>query len=425
MRGVHYINGEAYFDAVPLSKIAEKYGTPCYVYSRAILEKNYLEYETALKSAKTKTSPLICYAVKANSNLAILNLLAHLGSGFDIVSGGELERVLAADGDPQKIIFSGVGKQTAEIKAALEANIYCFNVESESELENIQTIAATLNKPARIALRVNPDIDAFTHPYIATGMKDNKFGIELKSIKALRQKIKKMSHIQLIGLACHIGSQLTQLEPFIEVLRCLEKLYREFSADNFTLKLINVGGGLGVRYRNEHPPSRQEYVSMLQNIFSTYPVKLVLEPGRSIVADAGILLTRIEYLKETQEKNFAITDAGMNDLMRPALYHAWHDIIPLRQRSGEAKTYDIAGPLCESADFLGRDRHLRLAVGDYLGILMAGAYGFSMSSHYNSRPRPPEILIDGKKNQLIRRREKIKELFALEKIPDKVILDPS
>jgi diaminopimelate decarboxylase len=417
MKNLSYQKGEAYLEGVSLKTVATQFGTPCYVYSRAAFEENYQAYNRAfIEGQKTALQHLICYAVKANSNLALLNLLAGLGSGFDIVSGGELERVLVAGGDPQKIIFSGVGKQEFEIETALQNNIYCFNVESESELERIQKVAQDQKKLAPIALRINPDIDALTHPYIATGLKDNKFGLELKSISRLREKIKKLPNVKLIGLACHIGSQLVQLEPFIEVISCLHELYLEFTAAKFPLEHLNVGGGLGVRYRNEMPPSQEDYVASLKDLFSPYPLKLILEPGRSIMADAGVLLTRVEYLKETSEKNFAIIDAAMNDLLRPALYHAWHDIIPLSESEEAIQTYDLVGPVCESADCLGRDRRLRLKAGDFLGILMTGAYGFSMSSNYNSRPRPAEVLVDGTELHLIRRRETVKELYQLEKM---------
>lgn len=421
MKNFRYINGEAYLEGVSLKQIADKFGTPTYVYSRSILEENYREFDNAFQE---KTGPelshQICYAVKANSNLAILNILAKLGAGFDLVSYGELERVLAASGDPQKIIFSGVGKQAQEIKAALVKNIYCFNVESEVELEHIHSIAQELGKTARVALRINPDIDALTHPYIATGMKENKFGITLPSLANLRTKLKKMPHLQLIGLSCHIGSQLIKPEPFYEAMRCLRTLYAEFSAASFPLQHLNVGGGLGVRYRDEEPPSRSAYVSIIKDVFASCATKIILEPGRSLIADAGLLLSRVEYLKETPEKNFAILDAGMNDLLRPALYDAWHDVIPVSHNEEPVKTYDLVGPICESADCLGRNRRLRLRANEVVALLMTGAYGFAMSSNYNSRPRAAEILIDEGKAQLIRRREKIKDLYALEKIPGTV-----
>ncbi len=422
MKDLSYIQGEACLNGIALQQIAKQFGTPCYVYSRSTIEENYQAFNQAFqKAAWPGFSHQVCYAVKANSNLAILNTLAHLGSGFDLVSSGELARVLAAGGNPQKIIFSGVGKQTHEIEAALQKDIYCFNVESEAELERIQAIAKQAGKKAAIALRINPDINALTHPHIATGLKENKFGIALASLAALRSTIKKMSHLELIGLSCHLGSQWVKPEPFYEALVCLRKLYADFSADHFPLKHLNVGGGLGVRYQNERPPSRADYVSIIKEIFSSLPVHVIVEPGRSIIADAGLLLTRVEYIKETPEKNFAIVDAAMNDLLRPALYHAWHDIIPLRSKDTPAKLYDLVGPVCESADCFGRNRRLRLQANDLLAILMTGAYGSSMSSNYNSRPRVAEVMIDGERIELIRRRETIEELYALEKIPHKKI----
>ncbi len=411
MKDLGYLNGEAYLDGLSLKSIAEQFGTPCYVYSRATIEAHYQEF--------SGDHYQICYAVKANSNLAILNLLSNLGAGFDLVSGGELERVLKAGADPKKLIFSGVGKQVFEIEEALRAKIHCFNVESEAELERIQMVAKRMGKVAPIALRVNPDIDALTHPYIATGLKENKFGIPRAALAALRPKLKKMKNLKLLGLACHLGSQLVKPEPFQEALRCLRELYFEFSEQGFHLQHLNVGGGLGVRYRHETPPSRKAYLALIEEVFSDLKIQVILEPGRSIMAESGLLLTRVEYLKENGDKNFAIVDAAMNDLLRPALYHAWHDIIPITTSSVEVKTYDLVGPICESADCLGRDRRLRLQADDLLGILTAGAYGFSMSSNYNSRPRPAEVLIDEGQAHLIRRRESIKELYELEKIPNK------
>lgn len=417
MKQFQYINGEACVEEIPLKNIAEEFGTPCYVYSRQIIEENYLAFDRAFTDDTGHNYPhQICYAVKANSNLAVLNILARLGSGFDIVSAGELERVLAAGGDPSKVVFSGVGKQTTEIERALAINISCFNVESAEELERIQAIAERVGVQAAIALRINPNIDAMTHPYIATGLKDNKFGIELNTIPNLLQKLKAMPNITLIGIACHIGSQLTTLEPFIEVIECLHDLYLQLLAAGFSIQHINVGGGLGVRYKNENPPTRETYVSAIKARFSPYAMKIILEPGRSIIADAGILLTRIEYIKSTSNKNFAIVDAAMNDFLRPALYHAWQDIVPALSRSDNLKNYDIVGPVCESADFLGRDRQLRIQSGDLLCILMAGAYGFSMSSNYNSRTRPAEIMINKAQVNLIRRRETVTELFTSENI---------
>jgi len=418
MNKLHYVKGEAYLDGISLKSIAEQFGTPCYVYSRATLEAHYREFDRSFLEAPTSgLRHQICYAVKANSNLTILNLLSRLGAGFDLVSGGELARVLAAGASPQHLIFSGVGKQAWEIQAALREKIGCFNVESESELERLQALAQESKTIAPVALRINPDIDALTHPYIATGLKDNKFGLDLATLETLRPKIKKMKNLQLIGLACHIGSQWVNPEPFQEALVCLRALYQSFSTDGFTLQHLNVGGGLGVRYRNESPPSRRAYVHEIQKQFAGLNIQVILEPGRSIVADAGLLLTRVEYIKKTAEKNFAIVDAAMNDLLRPALYQAWHDIIPVTTGRGKANTYDLVGPVCETADYLGQQRRLRLEEQDLLAILTTGAYSFSMSSNYNSRPRPAEVLIDGSKIQLIRQRETVEDLYALEKIP--------
>ncbi len=417
MKFIHYINGEAYVEGLSLNSIAEEYGTPCYVYSRQVIEENYHAFINVLQNNhETEKQHLICYAVKANSNLSILNLLARLGSGFDIVSGGELERVLAAGGDPQKIVFSGVGKQVNEIKRALEANIFCFNVESEAELERIQELAKQQQKIASITLRVNPNIDGGTHPYISTGLKNNKFGIDPQTLTSLLPKIKHLPNIKIIGLACHIGSQLLSMDPFLEVMKFLRQLYLEFTEAGIPLQYLNMGGGLGVRYHNENPPTRSDYVSTIKKMFDAYPVNIILEPGRSIIADAGILLTRVEYVKKTPEKNFAITDAAMNDFMRPALYNAWQDIIPVTSHTElQPRLYDIVGPVCESADFLGQNRRLRLKAGDILAVLMAGAYGFSMGSNYNSRLRPAEILVDDDQSKIIRRRETLQDMFALEK----------
>jgi diaminopimelate decarboxylase len=413
MEFIHYRDKEAYFEEVSLKKIAEDFGTPCYVYSRQVLEENYCAFAHALYNPPKQS--LVCYAVKANSNLTLLNLLGHLGAGFDIVSEGELERVLVAAGDPQKIVFSGVGKTRAAIKRALAAKILCFNIESESELERIQTLAAEQHTQASIALRINPNIDAQTHPYISTGLKNNKFGIELEALPSLLLKIKKMSTLRLQGLACHIGSQLLALDPFLQVMECLRKVYLECLKIDLPIQHINMGGGLGVRYHNETPPSPQHYISAVRKVFDAYPVNIIVEPGRAIVANAGILLTRVEYLKSTSLKNFAIVDAAMNDLMRPALYDAWQDIIPVTLHpEAAAQTYDIVGPICESADFLGKNRLLRLEPGTLLAILTSGAYGFCMSSNYNSRPRAAEILIDKDRAQLIRRRETIPEIFGAE-----------
>ncbi len=412
MQSFHYKNNELYAENVAIRTITSKFGTPCYIYSRAQIEKNWHEFNDVFGSEPHR----ICYAVKANSNLAILNILAKLGSGFDIVSGGELERVLAAGGDPAKIVFSGVGKTDSEILRALEVGIFCFNVESEAELEKINQLAEKQNKIAPISLRVNPDIDARTHPYIATGLKENKFGIELSDVMPLCQKIKSLNNIKLISIGCHIGSQLTELDPFLEALDCLLDLIQKLKSAQLDLHYLNLGGGLGIAYRDETPPAISDYISAIRNKLAPSKLELILEPGRIIVANAGILVTKVEYLKHNDHKNFAIVDAGMNDLIRPVLYDAWHNIIPVSEKNGNKTHYDIVGPVCESADFFGKDRELALETGDLLAIMSSGAYGFSMSSNYNSRPRPSEVIVNGDQTHLIRKREKVDDLFALEQI---------
>jgi diaminopimelate decarboxylase len=410
-----YKNNELYAEDVSLAAIAKQFDTPCYVYSRAALEQNFQAFHLALG----KIPHRICYAVKANSNLAILNLLTRLGSGFDIVSVGELERVLSAGGDPKKIVFSGVGKKAAEISRALNVGIYCFNVESEVELERINAIAKEANVTAPIALRINPNIDAMTHPYISTGLKENKFGIAYEKVLSLCHKIKTLSNIQLIGLACHIGSQLTEMSPFVEALERVKELADQIKQSGFMLQHLNIGGGLGIVYRNENPPTIAEYIKTITDHIHHLDYEIILEPGRAIAADAGILLTEVEYLKHTEHKNFAVVDAAMNDLMRPALYNAWQNILPVDKNAHAAvETYDIVGPVCESGDFLGRSRALAISPGNLLAICSAGAYGFSMSSNYNSRPRAAEVMVDKDKCTLIRQRETVQELFANEKILD-------
>jgi len=409
-----YKDDTLFAENVALTEIAKQFGTPCYVYSKAAIVNSWRTFDESFGSHPHK----ICYAVKANSNLAILNILAKLGSGFDIVSQGELERVLIAGGDPQKIVFSGVGKSETEINRALEANIFCFDIESLDELDRLQTLAKNKNCIAQIALRINPNIDAKTHPYIATGLEENKFGIDINDALPLCKHIKNLSHVKLIGLACHIGSQLTDLEPFIEAIDSLLKLVDRLAEDDMTLKYINFGGGLGVRYQNETPPAIHEYIYALVNKIQKYKLEVVIEPGRAIVASAGILLTKVEYLKHNKNKNFAIVDAGMNDLLRPALYNAWQHIVPVNQnKHADNKLYDIVGPVCESGDFLGKDRQLNLTSGDLIAVLTSGAYGFTMSSNYNSRPRAVELLVDGDKIHVIRQRETIQDLFAKEHIP--------
>lgn len=413
MNPFHYNDNELYTENVSVADIATKIGTPCYIYSRTAIEQNWLAFDDAFAHHPHR----ICYAVKANSNIAILNILAKLQSGFDIVSRGELERVLAAGGDPKKIVFSGVGKQSDEIARALEVGIYCFNLESESELERIDSIAGQQNKIAHIALRVNPNIDARTHPYIATGLNENKFGIEMASVLPLCQKIKTMPNLKLIGIGCHIGSQLTDLEPFLEAADCLLQLIEKITAEGIKLQHIDIGGGLGICYRDETPPAIKDYADAIRKKLDKCPLEIILEPGRAIVANAGILLTKVEYLKHTSHKNFAIVDAAMNDLMRPALYDAWQNIIPVKiSENSSNQQYDIVGPVCETGDFLGKDRSLSLHVDDLLAICTTGAYGFSMSSNYNSRPRVAEVMVDGDHIHVIRRRETLEDLFTHEKI---------
>jgi len=410
----HYQNNQLFVENIEIAAIAAQFGTPTYIYSQCALLSNWQEFDQSLQG----TPHRICYAVKANSNLAILNILAKQGCGFDIVSLGELERVLAAGGDPNKIVFSGVGKTTVEIERAIAVGISCFNVESESELERLQIIAKQYNKIIPIALRINPNIDAKTHPYIATGLHENKFGIEIEKAWPLCQKIlTTLPNLKLIGIACHIGSQLMELQPIIEAIDCLDPLIQKLLKENISLQHINIGGGLGVQYQNETPPSIQEYTQTIRKKLEKYKLEIILEPGRTIVANTGILLTKIEYIKQTAHKNFAIVDAAMNDLMRPALYDAWQPIFSVFKKPHvKENTYDVVGPVCESADFLGKNRLLAIEVNDLLAIGIAGAYGASMSSNYNSRPRAAEVLVDGDKMHLIRRREEIPDLFRLESI---------
>lgn len=408
----HYKNAEFYGENVKLADVAEQFGTPCYVYSKRALVSQWDAFEKAFGNVPHR----ICYAVKANSNIAILNLFAQKNAGFDIVSRGELERVLAARGDPKKIVFSGVGKQQDEIERALEVGVGCFNVESEAELERLQKIGVKKNKIVPIALRINPDIDPKTHPYIATGLSSNKFGIEYQAALLLCKKIKTFSHIKMIGIACHIGSQLTEISPFMEACERLLHLVAHLKSLKIHLQHIDVGGGLGVVYQNEKPPSIAEYVTAIINKLSAHGLEIFIEPGRVLVANAGVLLTRVEYLKYSAHKNFAIIDAGMNDLMRPSLYDAWHEILPVLERSTEKKNYDIVGPVCESADFFGKNRALALAEQDLLAVMDVGAYGFSMSSNYNSRPRAAEVMIDQDQVFVIRERESFEELFKTENI---------
>lgn len=412
MSCLHYQQNKLHIENVSLKKIAEEFGTPCYVYSRAAICNNWQTFDQALQGLPHR----ICYAVKANSNLAILTLLAKLQSGFDIVSAGELERVIAVGGHPDKIVFSGVGKTTNEIEKAVKCGIFCFNVESEPELERLALIASRENKVVNIALRINPDVNPQTHSHITTGTKENKFGIALDDVMVMCQQLSNIPQLKMIGLACHIGSQITELTPFIQALDELLKLYQKLKRMNFPIHHINLGGGLGITYHHEEPPCIEVYANAIKEKLKSYPLEIIIEPGRSMVGNAGVLLTKIEYIKTTPHKNFAIVDAGMNDLLRPALYDAWQSILPVVQQSTETKRYDIVGPVCESADYLGTDRELAIQANDLLAIDAAGAYGFCMSSNYNSRTRAAEILVNQNETILIRKRETIADLIALEKI---------
>lgn len=399
-------------ETVPLSRIAEAFGTPCYVYSRAALEAAYSAYDRAL----ARRDHLICYAVKANSSLAVLNLLARLGSGFDIVSGGELERVIAAGGDPGKTVFSGVGKSAAEMRAALAAGILCFNVESESELRRLDRIAGELGKTAPVSLRINPDVDAGTHPYIATGLKESKFGVAFDDALPLYRSAAGMANLRVTGIDCHIGAQITDVSPVIAALQKLLDLVDRLAAERIAVTHIDIGGGLGIRYRDEAPPPIADYVHALLACLGNRKQKLLLEPGRSLAGNAGILLARVEYLKHGAHRNFAILDAAMNDLIRPALYDAWHDIQPVHLRRTPARRYEVVGPVCESGDFLGHDRELSVGEGDLIAIMSAGAYGMTMSSNYNTRPRAAEVMVNGTEMHLIRARESVAQLIAPERL---------
>jgi len=413
----HYQDGELFAEEVPLAAIAAEHGTPLYVYSRATLERHWHAFDRALEGHPHR----ICYAVKANGNLGVLSVLARLGSGFDIVSVGELERVLAAGGDPAKVVFSGVGKREEEMRRALEVGIHCFNVESEAELERLDRVAGEIGTRARISLRVNPDVDARTHPYISTGLKENKFGISMERAPEAYARAADLAHLEVVGVDCHIGSQLTDVTPFVDALERVIGLVDRLRSDGIRLRHLDMGGGLGVRYRDETPPEPIVHAAALRNLLEDRAhrdLEIILEPGRAIVANAGVLLTRVEYLKHTDHKNFAIVDAAMNDLLRPSLYGAWQAILPLRPRTDLPLTlYDVVGPVCETGDFLGKERELALAQGDLLAVRSAGAYGFTMSSNYNARPRAAEVLVDGATTHLVRRRERVTELFAGESLP--------
>jgi diaminopimelate decarboxylase len=397
---------------VPLQRIAEEFDTPTYVYSKQALESAYYEFAVALKGVDA----LVCYAVKANSNLGILSLFARLGAGFDIVSGGELRRVLRAGADPAKVVFSGVGKSADEMAFALESGIRCFNVESAPELEKLNQVAGQLGKRAPISLRVNPDVDAKTHPYISTGLKENKFGVAYAEALALYRKAAALPHVAVVGIDCHIGSQLLEIAPFVEALDKVLALVDALAADGIGIEHLDIGGGLGIRYKDEEPPKVADYLSPILARLKSRKLKLVLEPGRRLVGNAGLLLTKIEYLKPGEDKSFAIVDAAMNDLARPALYDAWHDIVPVMERGGDCRAYDIVGPVCESGDFLGRARPLAVEPGDLLAVMSAGAYGMAMSSNYNSRPRAAEVIVDGRRAHLVRKRETFESLYANEEL---------
>lgn len=407
-----YRDGELFAEGVALSAIASRFGTPTYVYSRAHIEAQYRSYADALQGVPH----LVCYAVKANSNLAVLNLLARLGSGFDIVSSGELERVLAAGGSADRIVFSGVGKSRDDMRRALEVGVHCFNVESVDELERLQVVAAEMDVKAPISLRVNPDVDAGTHPYISTGLKENKFGIAIEQAEAVYLRAASLSNLDVIGVDCHIGSQLTSLPPFLDALDRLLALVDRLATQGVHIRHLDLGGGLGVRYKDEQPPVAGDYIKAVRERIAGRDLALVFEPGRYIVANAGVLLTQVEYLKHTEHKNFAVIDAAMNDLIRPALYQAWMDVVPVQPRDSEAQRYDLVGPICETGDFLAKDRDLALAEGDLLAVRSAGAYGFVMSSNYNTRGRAAEVMVDGEQAYEVRRRETLEELYAGESL---------
>ena len=408
----HYQNDALYAEQVPLADIAARFGTPCYVYSRAALTDNLRQFTNALQGREH----LICYAVKANSNLAILNVFARLGAGFDIVSGGELQRVLAAGGDARKVVFSGVGKTVAEMRMALDAGILCFNVESAAELDRLNEVAASMGKIAAISLRVNPDVDAKTHPYISTGLKQNKFGVAYGDAIALYRKARSLTNLHITGMDCHIGSQLTETSPFIAAAEKILVLVDALASEGIRLEHLDLGGGLGIRYNEEIPPAIAEYVAALLAVLRGRSEKLLLEPGRVLVGNAGVLLTRVEYLKHGEEKNFAIVDAAMNDLMRPALYDAYHNILPVLRENNPVQSYEVVGPICETGDFIGHERELAIGPKSLLAVLSAGAYGMSMSSNYNTRPRAAEVMVDGGVIHLVREREAVAQLYAGEKL---------
>jgi diaminopimelate decarboxylase len=416
MNHFDYRGGRLFAEDVDLRRIIDEVGTPCYVYSRATLERHWHAFDNVFKGH----AHLICYAVKANSNLAVLNVLSRLGSGFDIVSGGELRRVIAAGGHPDKVVFSGVGKSAEDMRYALQLGIRCFNVESLAELERLNDIAGEVGARAPVSIRVNPDVDAQTHPYISTGLKENKFGIDIQQAEAVYQRAAELLNLDVQGIDCHIGSQLTDVTPFVDALDRVLVLIDSLSEQGIDLQHIDVGGGLGIAYQDEAPPSPADYAQAILAPLKKRNLEIILEPGRAIAGNAGIMLTRVEYLKPGEEKSFAIVDAAMNDLLRPALYGAWQNIIPVQQRdSGDATIYDVVGPICETGDFLGKNRELNLEQGDVLAVCSAGAYGFGMGSNYNSRPRVAEVMVDGDQFSVVRERETMEDLWRGESVlPD-------
>ena len=408
----NYRDNRLFAEDVAIEDIIKEHGSPCYIYSRATFERHWRAFDDALSAH----DHLVCFAVKANSNLAVLNILARTGSGFDIVSGGELERVLAAGGEPGKIVFSGVGKTATEMRRALDVGIRCFNVESEAELILLNDVAGEMGRIAPISIRVNPDVDAKTHPYISTGLKENKFGIDITRASEIYERASKMVNLKIEGVDCHIGSQLTETRPFIDALDRVLTLIDQLADMDINIHHLDLGGGLGIQYRDENPPLPAEYAKALSEKLAGRELQILIEPGRAIAGNAGILVTQVEFLKNNGEKHFAIVDAAMNDLMRPALYSAWQDIIPVNKKDGRSQCYDIVGPICETGDFLGKDRELILEAGDLLAVRSSGAYGFTMSSNYNTRPRVAEIMVDGDKVHVVRERETIESLYANEKI---------
>jgi len=410
-------NGVLHAESVALPALAEQFGTPAYIYSRAALEASLREFQEVLGKHPTGDGALVCFAVKANANLAILNIFARMGAGFDIVSGGELQRVLAAGADPKKVVFSGVGKTAAEMKLALDVGIFCFNVESAAELERLNEVAAQSGKQAPVSLRVNPNVDPKTHPYISTGLKEAKFGVAYEDALALYRRAAALPNIEVAGIDCHIGSQLLDPAPFVEALDRILALLDQLTAEGIHIHHLDLGGGLGIKYKDEQvQPTVDSYLTPLLDKLAGRGLKVVLEPGRRLVGNAGLLLTRVEYLKPGEGKSFAIIDAAMNDLMRPALYEAWHDILPVVPRTGDCPSYDVVGPVCETGDFLGQARPLCIEAGDLLAVMSAGAYGMAMSSNYNTRPRAVEVMVDGDQTFVIRQREPVEQLYAGESL---------